>query len=40
MDTALYILKENETEEKLNIVNFTELQNKEVRDILMFPVLT
>ncbi|XP_015271665.1 PREDICTED: EF-hand calcium-binding domain-containing protein 7 [Gekko japonicus] len=29
VDSALYILKENETEEKLNVVNFTELRNKE-----------
>ncbi|XP_054837857.1 EF-hand calcium-binding domain-containing protein 7 [Eublepharis macularius] len=29
VDTALYILKENETEEKLKVVNFTELRNKE-----------
>ncbi|XP_077189592.1 EF-hand calcium-binding domain-containing protein 7 isoform X2 [Paroedura picta] len=29
VDTALYILNENETEEKLKVVNFTELRNKE-----------
>ncbi|NXW44474.1 EFCB7 protein, partial [Nyctiprogne leucopyga] len=29
VDTALYILKENETQENLQLVSFTELQNKE-----------
>ncbi|XP_048352340.1 EF-hand calcium-binding domain-containing protein 7 isoform X2 [Sphaerodactylus townsendi] len=29
VDMALYILKENETEEKLKVVNFTDLRNKE-----------
>nr|XP_028589040.1 EF-hand calcium-binding domain-containing protein 7 isoform X2 [Podarcis muralis] len=30
VDTALYILKENETEENIQLVGFTELRNKEV----------
>ncbi|KFW88032.1 EF-hand calcium-binding domain-containing protein 7 [Phalacrocorax carbo] len=30
VDTALYILKENETQENLQLVNFTEQQNKEM----------
>ncbi|NXI47271.1 EFCB7 protein, partial [Galbula dea] len=30
VDTALYILKENESQEKLQLVSFTEQQNKEV----------
>ncbi|XP_023788063.1 EF-hand calcium-binding domain-containing protein 7 isoform X1 [Cyanistes caeruleus] len=30
VDTALFILKENETQENLQLVSFTELQNKEV----------
>ncbi|XP_033007795.1 EF-hand calcium-binding domain-containing protein 7 isoform X5 [Lacerta agilis] len=30
VDTALYILKENETEENIQLVSFTELRNKEV----------
>ncbi|NXG56733.1 EFCB7 protein, partial [Hemiprocne comata] len=30
VDTALYILKENETQENLQLVSFTEQQNKEV----------
>ncbi|XP_077038736.1 EF-hand calcium-binding domain-containing protein 7 isoform X3 [Agelaius phoeniceus] len=30
VDTALFILKENETQENLQLVTFTELQNKEV----------
>ncbi|NXP22651.1 EFCB7 protein, partial [Scytalopus superciliaris] len=30
VDTALFILKENETQENLQLVGFTELQNKEV----------
>ncbi|XP_053248162.1 EF-hand calcium-binding domain-containing protein 7 isoform X4 [Podarcis raffonei] len=30
VDTALYILKENETEENTQLVGFTELRNKEV----------
>lgn len=31
VDTDLYILKENETQENLQLVSFTEQQNKEVR---------
>ncbi|NXB11566.1 EFCB7 protein, partial [Cnemophilus loriae] len=30
VDTALFILKENETQENLQLVSFTELQNKEM----------
>lgn len=31
VDTALYILKEGETQENLQLVSFTEQQNQEVR---------
>lgn len=30
VDTVLYILKENETQENLQLVSFTDQQNKEV----------
>jgi len=40
VDTALYILKENETPENLQLVSFTEQQNKEVRCFCCIPVVT
>lgn len=39
VDTALYILKENETQENLQLVSFTEQQNKEVRYFCCSPIL-
>lgn len=39
VDTALFILKENETQENLQLVGFTELQNEEVRDFWCVPIL-
>lgn len=39
MDTALYVLKENEIQENLQLVGFTEQQNKEVRCFCYIPIL-
>lgn len=39
VDTALYILKENETQENLQLVSFTEQQNKEVWYFSCIPIL-